>query len=424
MFCNPLLTELKILPHLFKFSSISVLGFLWGTVGAAQGISIPSGDIFLRDDSASVIAEGTIDIDVLRNDSGAPGTATVRIVTPPNCGMAEISDGKIRFSASQSCESPVTIEYGIDLSVSEETAKVTIEVAQPLPEPDPEPEVVREARDDEATTRADAGVSIPVLLNDELAGIPDPDIVIKESPKCGTAEVLGNAVLYRPTGDCVGPQVFRYSLDTGESAEVQIDVRPAPPRCPTMDGAELVYVPAMQIDLGDQIKIGFQHSKLISQYSRVTQVSGKVDVEEFCISLDQIGTTTAPKNSSGDGFQSCRQFDLQDLATGYSWQDAKDTVARLDEIEGFELGLPSFIEIMATSIYLDGQIKGDPDLRRQIKTFETSLRTGAREWLADTCSPTSAMLVGGNCKREANAICLSQDQTQNDLGMRIVARKQ
>ena len=82
-------------------------------------------------------------------------------------------------------------------------------------------------KNDNAQVAEDGSISISVLKNDNIKDKSNLILEIVEAPKFGTAEVNGNIIVYAPSPDANGIDVFRYKADIGTAsgtAQVRINV--------------------------------------------------------------------------------------------------------------------------------------------------------------------------------------------------------
>ncbi len=82
-------------------------------------------------------------------------------------------------------------------------------------------------KNDNAQVAEDGSISISVLKNDNIKDKSNLILEIVEAPKFGTAEVNGNIIVYAPSPDANGIDVFRYKADIGTAsgtAQVRVNV--------------------------------------------------------------------------------------------------------------------------------------------------------------------------------------------------------
>lgn len=171
-------------------------------------------------DSASVARGGTVDIEVLANDSDADGTElTVRSITSPMNGSAFIRDkAVVVYSPAAGFGGTEMFSYEVvDQDGDVATATITVTVANGVPI----------AVNDSAQTVKDTAVVIDVLANDS-----DPDgdtlTVVAVAPQLtgfGTVEIQSdNTILYTPNPGWWGGDEFTYTISDGFGGEASAQV--------------------------------------------------------------------------------------------------------------------------------------------------------------------------------------------------------
>ncbi|MBN8727272.1 MAG: tandem-95 repeat protein [Xanthomonadales bacterium] len=221
-----------------------------GSASARVSITVtpaPNRPPVAMDDSASVAAVGgSIDVDVLANDSDPDGDPlSVVTVSQGQYGSAAIQpDGRVRYiwtdpAASGSDQFTYTIEDGRGGSAS-----ATVQVSL-LPPPNRSPV----AMDDSASVAAGSSVDVDVLANDS-----DPDgdplsVVAVSQGQYGSAAIQPDGrVRYTWTDPAAsGSDQFTYTIEDGRggsaSATVQVSLLP-PPNRPPVAVDDIATVPA------------------------------------------------------------------------------------------------------------------------------------------------------------------------------------
>ncbi len=180
------------------------------------------------DDQAATAEDATVEIPVLDNDADIDGDRLrVETVSPAGHGTAEVAaDGaSVSYTPDPNYHGPDRFTYVVadpDGLADTATVEVTVTPVNDAPE----------AVDDQATTREDEAVEIPVLANDaDLDG--DPLRVRGLSPaRHGTAEVAANGttVSYVPDPNYHGPDRFTYVVadpdGLADTATVEVTVTP------------------------------------------------------------------------------------------------------------------------------------------------------------------------------------------------------
>ncbi|EEE37053.1 vcbs repeat domain protein [Rhodobacteraceae bacterium KLH11] len=161
------------------------------------------------DDSAYVVEDGTILIDVLVNDSDIDGDAlTITSVASALNGTAVIEDGQIRYTPNADFNGSETLTYTVDDGNGEtDSAMVTISVA---PEND-----APGAVDDTASLASDGTILIDVLAND---GDIDGDTLTISGvtgASNGAAVIENGQIRYTPNAGFSGEETLTYAVEDG-----------------------------------------------------------------------------------------------------------------------------------------------------------------------------------------------------------------
>ncbi|MEM9220259.1 MAG: Ig-like domain-containing protein [Cyanobacteria bacterium P01_F01_bin.150] len=182
-----------------------------------------------NDDVATTKVNQTIDIDVLRNDSGINIGDVISIanVGGATSGVTEIIDNKVRYTPSSGFIGQDSLTYTMRNSQGKTaSASVSIEVRPTNTAP--------VATNDAASTPINTAISVNVLANDSDI---DGDSLILSSPadfaltpSNGTATVINNRIYYTPSTGYVGTDTFNYQVldGVGGSAIGQLAVTVEP----------------------------------------------------------------------------------------------------------------------------------------------------------------------------------------------------
>ena len=185
-----------------------------------------------QNDSAVCAINKSIQVNVLANDTAAPGqslnVSSVTIASAPQHGTTTVDSttGSVTYQPATGYSGTDNFQYTVrdDLGAQSNQATVSVTV-QPVPM----------AANDTATLQANQSVTINVLANDMSAGgtLNPASIVIVVPPAHGTAVVMNGEVTYTPTMGYSGLDTFQYSVQdnlgtTSNVATVSIDVT-APP---------------------------------------------------------------------------------------------------------------------------------------------------------------------------------------------------
>ncbi len=177
------------------------------TVNVAAQLNQPP---VIRDDTASVLFNQSVAVNVLANDSDPDGDAlSVIAVGMPSHGSVSLSGDVVTYTPASGFSGPDTFTYTVsDGRGGEGTATVRITVAM---QPNQNPI----ANDDAATTTG-APVVINVLANDsDPDGDPLSLVNVTTPVNGGTVVISGNAVTYSPPTGFVGTDRFSYTISDG-----------------------------------------------------------------------------------------------------------------------------------------------------------------------------------------------------------------
>jgi uncharacterized repeat protein (TIGR01451 family) len=174
----------------------------------------PPGAPVAADDSATVSEGGSVDIDVLGNDTDPDGNldpASVTVTAGPANGSVSVdpSTGEITYTPDPGFTGPDTFTYQVcDTTALCDTATVSVMVNAVA---DPPVAVA-----DNATVPEDGTTSIDVLANDtDPDGDIDPTTVsVTVPPAHGTVlvDAATGAIGYTPDPDFDGPDTFTYQV--------------------------------------------------------------------------------------------------------------------------------------------------------------------------------------------------------------------
>ena len=389
---------------------------------------LPSPEVKLNPDQATVSPGGTVRIDVLLNDIGLPGNSGTRLVGQPSCGTASVAGSLLSVTPDPDCSGSIIVRYGVVQSLTEDTAVVTITLEEPdtateperTPEPEPETDQTpdRIAQDDTVNAVAGEPLLINILNNDTFdAGAP-PILEIVSQPECGTASISDNRILYESKNTCIGTATMRYKFDTGESADVQLVVSAPPTVCPEVAGLQFVRIPERRFELAELLAADGTIGEIARQLNLYSDLPEAGTVKDFCISLSQVPRATLPTVSEPSS--TCRWIDLEDLSVGHDIASATELAPTLLMEQGWDAGLPKPIEMILAMDFL--QSSSDADHLRATLAIEISLKRGAIEWLDASCGSDQAVVIGGNCSRVTVVNCYGSEQVREDFGLRLVAR--
>ncbi|WP_147104490.1 cadherin-like domain-containing protein [Tateyamaria sp. syn59] len=178
------------------------------------------------DDTATVDEDGSVDINVLGNDSDPDSGDVISVTdaTSPDGDVVINADGTLTFSPNENFNGPTTITYTIsDGNGGEDTATVSVTVNPVNDAPD--------AVNDTATTDEDTAVTIDALLNDTDVDGDALTITGASVPADqGTVSVVDNKLFYTPAPNFNGDATISYSISDGnggtDTAEVTVTVTP------------------------------------------------------------------------------------------------------------------------------------------------------------------------------------------------------
>ena len=194
-----------------------------------------------RDDAASALSGGSVEIDVLANDSDPENSSlTITAVTQPANGTASIRSGRVVYAAPDGLASTETFAYTIadgDGATATATVTVTVSISNRAPV----------AQDDASSTGQGTAVTVDVLANDS-----DPDgdaltITAVTAPRNGTAVVTDGAVRYTPAAGFSGTDAFDYTVEDGSGATATATVTVA---------VDAQVEPALQVAVTTEAELG------------------------------------------------------------------------------------------------------------------------------------------------------------------------
>ena len=162
-------------------------------------------------DTATLDEDGSIDIDVLANDSDPEDrldAGSLRVVTAPLNGTAVVGiSGSITYTPDPDFSGTDAFVYAVD-DRDGATATATVEVV--VTPVNDAPIIVA----DSATTNEDVAVTIAVADNDsDIDGLLDlPSLTVISAPSDGAAVPFGGDIVYTPDPDISGSDSFSYRL--------------------------------------------------------------------------------------------------------------------------------------------------------------------------------------------------------------------
>jgi hypothetical protein len=170
----------------------------------------PVNDPPIAQDDSAATEEGTpVTIEVIDNDSDPDGDSLiVTSIRQPKHGDVDNDGTNVTYTPDSRFNGSDTFTYTIsDGHGGSAMAAVTVAVALVNEPP--------EAGDDDATTREDTPVTVPILANDHD---PDGDDLIVESvaqPQHGTVMLTGTSAVYAPDPGFFGTDSFTYTVVDG-----------------------------------------------------------------------------------------------------------------------------------------------------------------------------------------------------------------
>ncbi|NRB03228.1 MAG: tandem-95 repeat protein, partial [Rhodobacteraceae bacterium] len=223
-------------PNFFDTATVNytVSDGLGGTDQAVATITVVSvnDDPEADDDSTVTMEDTSVLIDVLDNDSDVEdGTPTLQAITATSGGSATIVEGEVEFIPADNFFGDASFTYRvIDSNGATDTATVDVTVTAVNDRP--------EAVNDSATVDENDSVTIDVLDNDGDIDNDSLSIVAWDSDgedgftniiqtDNGTAEIVGDQILYTPDADFDGSDSFTYTITDGllqDTATVTITV--------------------------------------------------------------------------------------------------------------------------------------------------------------------------------------------------------
>ncbi|NOZ49945.1 MAG: tandem-95 repeat protein, partial [Chloroflexi bacterium] len=161
------------------------------------------------DDIATTNEDTPVTVDVLSNDSDVDGDVlSVSAVGSPAQGAATISGPNVVYTPTTNFNGTDVFSYtASDGSLDSNTATVTVTVTAVNDAP--------VAGDDIAITNEDTPVTVDVLSNDSDVDGDALTISAVGSPAQGTTAISGTTVVYTPTANSNGTDVFTYTVSDG-----------------------------------------------------------------------------------------------------------------------------------------------------------------------------------------------------------------
>jgi hypothetical protein len=185
-----------------------------------------------QNDTAVVATNKSIQINVLANDTAAPGdtldATSVAITIAPAHGTANVDSttGAINYQPASDYSGADSFQYTVRDNFGALSNAATVSVAvQPAPV----------AANDTGTVHANSNIVIAVLANDTSSGgtLDPTSIKIVVAPTHGAASVSGGQVTYTPATGYTGLDTFQYTVQdnlgtVSNAATVSVNVT-APP---------------------------------------------------------------------------------------------------------------------------------------------------------------------------------------------------
>lgn len=170
-----------------------------------------------NNDTASVVEDGSVTINVLGNDLPASGL-TLQSVTDPDKGTATIVAGQVLYTPNADFNGTDTFAYTVSDGTSTVGAAVTVTV---LPVND-----APVAKADSAKTTVGTAKTLDVLANDEDVDGDALVVVLQSQPAHGTASLDASTqqVTYTPVAGYVGDDSFTYYASDGTANSATVTV--------------------------------------------------------------------------------------------------------------------------------------------------------------------------------------------------------
>ncbi len=168
-------------------------------------------------DTASVVEDGSVSINVLGNDVPASGL-TIQTVTDPPKGTASIVAGQVLYTPKADFNGTDTFAYTVTDGTSSVGAAVTVTVIPVNDAPI--------AKADSAKTTVGTAKSIAVLSNDKDIDSNALVVVLQSQPSHGSAslDVATQKVTYTPVAGYVGADSFTYYASDGSANSATVTV--------------------------------------------------------------------------------------------------------------------------------------------------------------------------------------------------------
>lgn len=187
-------------------------------------------DPVAQNDAAIVAINTTRQIDVLANDTAAPGQtldiSSLGITETPQHGTATVTGGSVTYAPASGYSGADAFAYTVRDSLGARSQRAVVNVViQPAPI----------ANNDLRTLGAGQSVRLDVLANDTSSGgtLDAASLTVVVQPVHGTAIVTNGQVAYTPAAGYAGVDAFQYSVKdnlgtVSNVATVSLSVQPAP----------------------------------------------------------------------------------------------------------------------------------------------------------------------------------------------------
>ena len=203
------------LRHLRSAAAVTALTGLvaFGLVAPASAQTT----VTANSDTASVVEDGSVSIDVLANDLPASGL-TLQAVTDPDKGTAAIVAGRVLYTPKADFNGTDTFAYTVTDGTSTVGAAVTVTVSPVNDAP--------VAKADSAKTTVGTAKTLHVLGNDKDKDGDSLVVVLQSQPAHGTAslDVATPKVTYTPVAGYVGQDSFSYYASDGVANSATVTV--------------------------------------------------------------------------------------------------------------------------------------------------------------------------------------------------------
>ncbi|MFI5895338.1 beta strand repeat-containing protein [Actinoplanes sp. NPDC051513] len=223
----------------FGYAIVDSVG---NTSSAQVTVQVANAVPVARTDTAALLSDRTVLVDVLANDTDAnPGqTLAIASAGTPAHGTATLESGQIRYVAAAGYVGPDTFTYAIgDGNGGAATGTVAITVSNGVPVAVP----------DSRTTPYQHAIAVDVLTNDLDPG-GTLDVTAVTTPDHGTATFAATAVTYTPPAGFAGIATLAYTAtdDAGHRTTADVEILVGVP--PSVPNKQVTVLDGRSVGIG------------------------------------------------------------------------------------------------------------------------------------------------------------------------------